>query len=128
MGRIRIIRCAARARRGILFLDLSLAILWFFNEGFRVKLPGEIFDCRDDPRRGPTASTMLHPGRVASVSTAGEAESERESAKTRKSGCSRATSSRLTWGQSCSESTTETAPALRRASAIKVPLPTEMSG
>src|SRR4029077_16524713 len=60
MGRIRIMRCPALARRGILFLDLSPAILWFFNEGIGVKLPGEIFDCRDDPRRGPINSLTDH--------------------------------------------------------------------
>jgi len=53
-------RCAARARRGILFLHLALAILWFFTEGIGVKLPGEIFDCRDDPRRGPINSLTDH--------------------------------------------------------------------
>ena len=53
-------RCAALARRGILFLHLALAILWFFTEGIGVKLPGEIFDCRDDPRRGPVNSLTDH--------------------------------------------------------------------
>ena len=53
-------RCAALARRGILFLHLALAILWFFTEGIGVKLPGEIFDCRDDPRRGPINSLTDH--------------------------------------------------------------------
>src|SRR5229473_8286171 len=79
-------------------------------------------------RRLLTASTMLHPGSVASTSTAGETDSECEAEKTRKSGCSRATSSRLTCGQDCLASTMETAPAWRNTSAIKVPLPTDISG
>src|SRR5229473_1482997 len=40
------------------------------------------------------ASTMLHPGSVASTSTVEEEESEWESAKTRKSGCKWAAGSR----------------------------------
>src|SRR5882762_8115470 len=68
---------------------------------------------------------MFHPGRVASISTVAGAVSEWVDANTKKSGWSRATSSRLTCGQSCSESTMETAPARRRASAMKVCLPTD---
>src|ERR1700682_3199851 len=39
-------------QRGTLLLDLFLAVLRFFDEGIRVKLLGEIFDSRDDPRGG----------------------------------------------------------------------------
>ena len=47
-------------RRGIFLLHLFLAVLRFFNEGIRVKLLGEIFDSRDDPRGGPIYGIADH--------------------------------------------------------------------
>src|SRR6267143_822383 len=53
-------RCRALVQRGILLLGLFLAVLRFFNEGFRVKLLGEILDSRDDPRGGPIYGIADH--------------------------------------------------------------------
>src|SRR5258708_39094011 len=53
-------RCRALVQRGILLLDLFLAVLRFFNEGMRVKLLGEIFDSGDDSRGGPIYGIADH--------------------------------------------------------------------
>src|SRR5438105_4110936 len=75
-----------------------------------------------------TALSSLHPGRLASASISRVTASEWLDANTSTSGCNRTISSRLICGQSCVDFMIESAPACSSASAIKVCLPTEISG
>src|SRR5204863_8479126 len=69
-----------------------------------------------------------HPGFTASASTSFLTFSDWLDAKTKYSGCSRTASSKLYFGQSCCESTTEVAPLYVSKSAINVFLPIDCNG
>src|SRR5215469_1831222 len=74
------------------------------------------------------ASIMDHPGFKASASTSFFTASEWVDANTRNSGCKCTASSKLNCGQSCFESTTETAPAYSSTFAMNVFFPTDING